>query len=268
MKDPYEVLGLKRGASNDEVKSAYRRLSRKYHPDANVNNPNKEEAEEKFKEIQQAYKAIMDGEADAPGGAYGAGGYNGSYGGGYNGSYGGSYRNTSQNGRTTYDESDPFGGFYSGFGPFGGFGGYSRREEEYNANDQESRYFQAARNYLRSGSYEEARNVLNQIENHNAKWHYYSGVCNAGLGNQIRALEMLQRAMQMEPDNMEYKQAYEQIKSGSKWYMDQGQGYGMDMSGRDMTKCCNTVCTICLLTSCCGNICNPFGCFYMGTPGR
>ena len=109
MKDPYEVLGLKRGASNDEVKSAYRRLSRKYHPDANVNNPNKEEAEEKFKEIQQAYKAIMDGEADAPGGAYGAGGYNGSYGGGYNGSYGGSYRNTSQNGRTTYDESDPSG---------------------------------------------------------------------------------------------------------------------------------------------------------------
>ena len=58
MKDPYEVLGLPHGASNDEVKSAYRRLSRKYHPDANINNPNKAEAEEKFKEIQQAYKTI------------------------------------------------------------------------------------------------------------------------------------------------------------------------------------------------------------------
>ena len=63
MKDPYEVLGLPHGASNDEVKSAYRRLSRKYHPDANINNPNKAEAEEKFKEIQQAYKAIMDGKS-------------------------------------------------------------------------------------------------------------------------------------------------------------------------------------------------------------
>lgn len=46
MKDPYEVLGLKRGASEEEVKKAYRRLSRKYHPDANINNPHKDEAEE------------------------------------------------------------------------------------------------------------------------------------------------------------------------------------------------------------------------------
>lgn len=138
--------------------------------------------------------------------------------------------------------------------------------EEYDPNDQDSRYFQAARNYLRSGSYEEARTVLNQIQDHNAKWHYYSGVCNAGLGNQIRALEMLQRAIQLEPDNMEYKQAYEQIKSGSKWYMDQGQGYGMDMSGRDMTKCCNTFCTTLLCLSCCGGnmCCFPCGGYYSG----
>ncbi len=181
MKDPYEVLGLSHDASNDEVKSAYRRLSRKYHPDANINNPNKAEAEEKFKEIQQAYKAIMDGDTGY-GNSYGAGGYGSPYG---NGSYGsGSYRNSNSGGRTTYDESDPFGGFYGGFGPFGGFGGYTGgRREEYDPNDQDSRYFQAARNYLRSGSYEEARTVLNQIQDHNAKWHYYSGVFNAGLGN-------------------------------------------------------------------------------------
>ena len=74
MKDPYEVLGLKRGASEEEVKKAYRRLSRKYHPDANINNPHKDEAEEKFKEIQQAYKSIVSGEADRV--SYGgAGGY-------------------------------------------------------------------------------------------------------------------------------------------------------------------------------------------------
>ena len=79
MKDPYEVLGLPHGASNDEVKSAYRRLSRKYHPDANINNPNKAEAEEKFKEIQQAYKAIMDGDTGY-GNPYGASGYGSPYG--------------------------------------------------------------------------------------------------------------------------------------------------------------------------------------------
>ena len=60
MRDPYQVLGVSRDASDEEIKKAYRALSRKYHPDANVNNPNKEQAEEKFKEIQQAYQRIME----------------------------------------------------------------------------------------------------------------------------------------------------------------------------------------------------------------
>ncbi|HOW22725.1 MAG TPA: J domain-containing protein [Sedimentibacter sp.] len=67
MKDPYEVLGLQRGASKEEVKSAYRRLAKKYHPDMNVNNPLQDLAEEKFKEIQWAYDEIMSGKADSPG---------------------------------------------------------------------------------------------------------------------------------------------------------------------------------------------------------
>ena len=41
MSDPYKVLGISRNASDDEVKKAYRAMSRKYHPDANINNPNK-----------------------------------------------------------------------------------------------------------------------------------------------------------------------------------------------------------------------------------
>ena len=60
MTDPYSLLGVDRNASDDEVKKAYRRLSRKYHPDANINNPDKEEAEAKFKEVQQASQQIMD----------------------------------------------------------------------------------------------------------------------------------------------------------------------------------------------------------------
>ena len=60
MMDPYSVLGVDRNASDEEIKKAYRTLSRKYHPDANINNPNKDAAEEKFKEIQAAYNRIMD----------------------------------------------------------------------------------------------------------------------------------------------------------------------------------------------------------------
>ena len=59
MTDPYQVLGVSRSASDEEIKKAYRTLSRKYHPDANVNNPNKAQAEEMFKQVQQAYDQIM-----------------------------------------------------------------------------------------------------------------------------------------------------------------------------------------------------------------
>ena len=55
MKDPYEVLGVPHGASEDEIKKAYRELARKYHPDNYVNNPLADLAQEKMKEINEAY---------------------------------------------------------------------------------------------------------------------------------------------------------------------------------------------------------------------
>lgn len=68
--DPYKVLGVRPSATDEEVKKAYRNLSKKYHPDANVNNPNQDEYEEKFKEVQAAYTAIMDQrQGKVPGGA-------------------------------------------------------------------------------------------------------------------------------------------------------------------------------------------------------
>ena len=75
MMNPYQVLGISPGASDDEIKKAYRALSRKYHPDANINNPNKAQAEEKFKEVQQAYDQIM--KEKQSGGSFGGSyGYN------------------------------------------------------------------------------------------------------------------------------------------------------------------------------------------------
>lgn len=87
MFDPYSILEVSRDATDEEIKKAYRRLSRKYHPDANINNPNKEQAEEKFKQIQQAYDQIMKEReygSSYGGNAYGGfGGYGGQSSSGY-----------------------------------------------------------------------------------------------------------------------------------------------------------------------------------------
>ena len=59
MRDPYEVLEIQRGASKDEIKAAYRKLAKQYHPDMHVNNPLKDLAQEKFIEVQEAYDQLM-----------------------------------------------------------------------------------------------------------------------------------------------------------------------------------------------------------------
>ena len=85
-KNPYEVLGVSPSASDDEIKKAYRELSRKYHPDANINNPLADLAAEKFKEVQEAYDTIMRDRTSGSGYSYGYGsGYGNSYGNGYTG---------------------------------------------------------------------------------------------------------------------------------------------------------------------------------------
>ncbi len=73
MKDPYEVLGVPRGATQDEIKKAYRKLAKQYHPDNYVNNPLADLAAEKFKEINEAYEQLSGNQ----------GGTQGNYQGGY-----------------------------------------------------------------------------------------------------------------------------------------------------------------------------------------
>ena len=89
-KDYYSVLGVDKNASEDEIKSAYRKLAKKYHPDLNKDNP---EAAEKFKEVNEAYEVLSDKQKrsnyDQFGSADGAnfsdffGGGNGGFSGGY-----------------------------------------------------------------------------------------------------------------------------------------------------------------------------------------
>ena len=229
MRNPYQVLGVSEAASMDEVKKAYRKLSRIYHPDANVNNPNKDQAEAKFKEIQAAYQQIVDEKEH--GGSRST----------YNSGYG-----QSSYGQGGYQQS--YGGFEDFFGGFG-FGGQS---QQYRQENTDSTLMQAAANYLRNGYYKEAWNVLNNVPTaeRNAKWYYYSAQANAGMGNNITAQEHARMAVQMEPNNYVYQELLRRLQSGESWYTQRGSTYGRSNGGFN-SFCCECLMFNLLCNCCC-----------------
>ena len=226
MSDPYKVLGIERTATDEEVKKAYRTLSRKYHPDANINNPNKDKAEEMFKLVQEAYEQIMYERQHpyASSGSYGgnssSGGYggsayggSGSYGGGDSGSYGGfGY--------------GPFGSFWDMFGGAFGGTGYGGGQGPSQGQDEQTIRLQAARNYLNSGHYREALNTLESMTERSAAWYALAARAHYGLGNNVTALEYAETAARMEPQNAEYQNLVQVLKSGGSWYRRQQEPYG------------------------------------------
>ena len=235
MGDPYRVLGVSRDASEEEIKKAYRSLSRKYHPDANINNPRKDEAEAKFKDVQQAYDQIMKERS-------------GGYGSGAGSSYGGAYGGSQYGGNP-----------YGDFGDFWGFGG-NRSQQRSNYTSEADMRFQAAANYINNGYYQEALNVLKDISERNARWYYYSALANAGRGNNVIALEHAKKAAGLEPGNLQYQQLVRQFESGGSWYQNQRTTYGGYTMGGDnlCMKLCiaNLVCNLCCGGGgmCCGGM--------------
>ena len=215
--NPYQVLGVSPDASDDEIKKAYRTLSKKYHPDANINSANQAEYTEKFKEVQNAYKMIMDGRKK---------------GFGSNGQYQntGSYQNYGQHQNT---------GSYQGYGQYSGYG-------QYQGTDQGA--FQEAGAYIQARRYQEALNILESIRNRNALWFYYSALAMNGLGNNATALEYAQTAAQMEPGNIQYIFLVQQLQGATGAYQQTRGTYGPTIN---LSSCCYTYLMWQLMMTCC-----------------
>ena len=189
MRDPYSVLGVSQNASDQEIKKAYRELARKYHPDNYVNNPLADLAEEKMKEVNEAYEAIQKQRS-------GGGGYQ------------------QQQQQRQYGGGNPT--------------------------------FARVRNLINMGDLNAAERLLQEVPQTSGEWYFLMGSVAYRRGWLDEAMQNYNLAVQMEPGNLEYRQALAMMQQGGQAYRPYGGGAVVD--GMD---CCTTMlCMNCLCGGC------------------
>ena len=202
MSDPWQVLGVSRTATDEEIKAAYRKLAHKYHPDLN---PGDAEAAKRMQEINSAYDQIKDPDA-------------------YRASQ--ASRASSASGGAGYAEyEDPFGGW----NPFGW--GYGAGWQQQRAPEEDTR-LRAARNFLNASQFDQALHALGDVPQgeRTAEWYYVSAMANSAVGNRITALQHARTAVRMAPDNLSYRSLLNQLEQPSRTYR-QAPGFGLGGMG-------------------------------------
>jgi molecular chaperone DnaJ len=191
-KDPYEILGLPRNASMDEIKARYRELVKKYHPDKHQGNPLADLAEERFKEIQQAYDDIINNRASSS---------------------------------QSYDNN------------------YSSSSYTYNVD------YENIISLIQNGRYGVANQKLDQINDRNSGlWNYLKSIVSANMGDLQNALNYIQVAISIEPNNINYQKFRDQLISyNSRPYYSQAQTSSTGSCLDCLTCLC---CFNCLCNSC------------------
>ncbi|NMD38148.1 MAG: J domain-containing protein [Christensenellaceae bacterium] len=235
-KDPYSILGVSPGASDDEIKAAYRKLAKKYHPDLNNGSA---EAEKKMREINQAYTELIKNKNNT-----------------YNTSYSG---NTGQN-------YNPFNGSYQGgtgqgfdfgeFDFFDFFNTFSQQQQRQSTYRNERKAHDDPRladaeEAILGGRSRQAIQILESMNYRNAEWHYLYARANLNIGNRVTALREARTAVQLDPDCADYRDLLDRIQAGNAQYHTFGQSQGYQ------SQLCSNPCLTCfaaniLFNCCCG----------------
>ena len=215
MNDPYSVLGVSATATDEEVKKAYRDLARKYHPDNYHDNPLADLAQEKMKEINEAYDQVTKLRQQ---GGYSSG-YNPGGGSGYS-SAGGGYQ---------YQRGS---GYQSG---------YQSNYQRQSSGGGASVYAQA-RSAIQSGNISLAEQLLNgQGVVHNAEWNFLMGSVCYRKGWTDEARRYYQTAVGLDPNNAEYAQALRYTATGGSYYRPEQYRSSSSSSGMDACGCCSSL---------------------------
>lgn len=148
---------------------------------------------------------------------------------------------------------------YSSNGYGSGYGGAYYGNQSYYEQQNSSPQMQAAKNYIRAGYYQEALRLLESMTDRTAEWYYLSGEANLGLGNRIAALNYARQAVNMNPNNFEYRALLSRLEGSSHFYQTSGANHGF---GIPTTLCGNPCLTCCFGNMLCNCLCN--GCFCPG----
>lgn len=265
--DPFAVLGLSSSATEDEIKSAYRKLAKKYHPDLN---PGDKAAEEKMREVNEAYTRALQikktgrdpyqNPYGSAGSSSGASGYYNPFGGAWGGSQGGYSQNSYRDGG---QQQDPFGDFGFGFDPFsaffGGQQGY-QQQTRYRTRNYANPELKTAENHVLANRYHDAISLLNRVPNHDADWHALYARADMGLGNRISALDHARTAVRMSPNDPDFQSLLNSIEAGRQAYR-HARSSGYDFR----SAICGNPCLSCFVANmfcnCCLGGCGRYGLF-------
>lgn len=217
VKDPYDVLGVSRGANMDEIKRAYRKKAKECHPDLHPDDPH---AKERMQEVNEAYDMLCNPDKhrqqQASQNHSNAGYRQSGTGYGYgNQSYGsGSYSGFRQ-------ESDR--GWGDGFG-FEDFFGFGRQQNAYGSDQPreapgDSPGTRQAIHYIQAGQFSQAMNVLSGMPSYtrDGRWYYLCGVTQHGMNNDAQAIEYMRRAVQYDPNNALYHRLLNQYRQADSY---------------------------------------------------